>query len=218
MGHQCNHPSVCSPLPSSCCGVVGLAAPGQQLALRDGPMFGRKEQLRLQHSLLPPRVPTTLLCVFLQIGTPVMRGVVFGDIGVNPDVASPDPCGGSVPKAGALVLTFLLNNFRDPEYQKMAERWEKEVSLGALCAVCCLALPHSRTPALSGMVGDGGTVHVHNGCRCCLGGGRKSCCARGLPAGRWPIHGSMLLWPKTGNVNVVVAGVESFRSIVPSKP
>lgn len=56
-----------------------------------------------------------------------MRGVVFGEIGVNTDVASPDPCGGNVPKAGALVLTFLLNNYRDPEYQQMAEKWEKEV-------------------------------------------------------------------------------------------
>lgn len=62
-----------------------------------------------------------------QIGTPVMRGVVFGDIGVNSQIESPDPCGGSVPTAGALVLTFLLNNFQDPEYQELAERWEKEV-------------------------------------------------------------------------------------------
>lgn len=62
-----------------------------------------------------------------QIGTPVMREVVFGDIGVNPDVVSPDPCGGSVPAAGALVLTFLLNNYQDPEYQQLAEQWEKEV-------------------------------------------------------------------------------------------
>ena len=62
-----------------------------------------------------------------QIGTPVMREVVFGDIGVNPDVVSPDPCGGSVPAAGALVLTFLLNNYQDPEYQQVAEQWEKEV-------------------------------------------------------------------------------------------
>lgn len=62
-----------------------------------------------------------------QIGTPVMREVVFGDIGVNPDVVSPDPCGGSVPAAGALVLTFLLNNYQDREYQQLAEQWEKEV-------------------------------------------------------------------------------------------
>lgn len=62
-----------------------------------------------------------------QIGTPVMREVVFGDIGVNPDVVSPDPCGGSVPAAGALVLTFLLNNYQDPEYQRLAQQWEKEV-------------------------------------------------------------------------------------------
>lgn len=56
-----------------------------------------------------------------------MQGVVFGDIEVNSNVASPDPCGGNVPKAGALVLTFLLNNYRDPEYQQLAEKWEKEV-------------------------------------------------------------------------------------------
>lgn len=65
--------------------------------------------------------------LFFQIGTPVMRGVVFGDIGVNSKVASPDPCGGGVPKAGALVLTFLLNNYKDAEYQRLAEQWEKEV-------------------------------------------------------------------------------------------
>lgn len=63
-----------------------------------------------------------------QIGTPVMREVVFGDIGVNPDVVSPDPCGGGVPAAGALVLTFLLNNYQDSEYQRLAQQWEKEVS------------------------------------------------------------------------------------------
>lgn len=57
-----------------------------------------------------------------------MRGVVFGDIGVNSEIESPDPCGGSVPTAGALVLTFLLNNYQDPEYQELAEKWEKEVS------------------------------------------------------------------------------------------
>ncbi|CBJ30169.1 conserved unknown protein [Ectocarpus siliculosus] len=67
-----------------------------------------------------------------QIGTPVMRGVVFGDIGVNSEVVSPDPCGGSVPKAGALVLTFVLNNYRDPDYQKLAEQWEKEVFLAVV--------------------------------------------------------------------------------------
>ncbi|CAN0344720.1 unnamed protein product, partial [Laminaria digitata] len=57
----------------------------------------------------------------------LLRYMVFGDIGVNPDVVSPDPCGGSVPAAGALVLTFLLNNYQDPEYQRLAEQWEKEV-------------------------------------------------------------------------------------------
>lgn len=56
-----------------------------------------------------------------------MREVVFGDIGTNSEVESPDPCGGSVPSAGALVLTFLLNNYRDPDYQKLAEQWEEEV-------------------------------------------------------------------------------------------
>lgn len=56
-----------------------------------------------------------------------MREVVFGDIGTNSEVESPDPCGGSVPSAGALVLTFLLNNYRDPDYQKLAEQWEQEV-------------------------------------------------------------------------------------------
>lgn len=58
-----------------------------------------------------------------------MREVVFGDIGINHDIASPDPCGGSVPKAGALVLTFLLNNYRDAEYQGLAEQWENEVGV-----------------------------------------------------------------------------------------
>lgn len=57
-----------------------------------------------------------------------MRQVVFGDIGTNEDIVSPDPCGGGVPKAGALVLTFLLNNYLDPAYQKLAGQWEKEVS------------------------------------------------------------------------------------------
>lgn len=69
-----------------------------------------------------------------------MRGVVFGAIGVNTDVASPDPCGGSVPKAGALVLTFLLNNFRDPEYQQLAEKWEKEVRCRCRCRCRCKCL------------------------------------------------------------------------------
>lgn len=65
----------------------------------------------------------------LQIGTPVMRDVVFGDIGINTEVISPDPCGGGVPAAGALVLTFLLNNYQDADYQRLAEQWEKEVGL-----------------------------------------------------------------------------------------
>lgn len=56
-----------------------------------------------------------------------MRAVVFGDIGTNSEVVSPDPCGGGVPAAGALVLTFLLNNYEDPDYQRLAEQWEKEV-------------------------------------------------------------------------------------------
>lgn len=65
----------------------------------------------------------------IQIGTPVMREVVLGDIGINGDVVSPDPCGGSVPAAGALVLTFLLNNYQDPDYQRLAAQWEEEVRL-----------------------------------------------------------------------------------------
>lgn len=73
---------------------------------------------------------TTKHASVVQIGTPVMREVVFGDIGINDDIASPDPCGGSVPRAGALVLTFLLNNYRDAEYQELAEQWEKEVGWG----------------------------------------------------------------------------------------
>ncbi|CAM9352236.1 unnamed protein product, partial [Sphacelaria rigidula] len=64
-----------------------------------------------------------------KIGTPVMRQVVFGDLGTNADVISPDPCGGGVPAAGALVLTFLLNNYQDSNFQRLAEQWEKEVFL-----------------------------------------------------------------------------------------
>lgn len=56
-----------------------------------------------------------------------MRQVVFGDLGTNADVISPDPCGGGVPAAGALVLTFLLNNYQDSNFQRLAEQWEKEV-------------------------------------------------------------------------------------------
>lgn len=64
-----------------------------------------------------------------------MREVVFGDIGINPEVISPDPCGGTVPSAGALVLTFLLNNYEDRDYQRLAEQWEKEVRKTAESAV-----------------------------------------------------------------------------------
>ncbi|CAM9116689.1 unnamed protein product [Choristocarpus tenellus] len=64
-----------------------------------------------------------------QIGTPVMTNVVFGDIGTNPDIPNPDPCGGTVPSAGALVLTFLLHNYNDHLFQGQAEQWEKEVFL-----------------------------------------------------------------------------------------
>lgn len=70
-----------------------------------------------------------------------MREVVFGDIGVNTHVKSPDPCGGSVPAAGALVLTFLLNNYQDAEHQQLAEQWEKEVS-----EMLAIVLPPSCLP------------------------------------------------------------------------
>lgn len=56
-----------------------------------------------------------------------MREVVFGDIGVNSKIVSPDPCGDAVPSAGALVLTFLLNNYPDSDFQRLAKQWEKEV-------------------------------------------------------------------------------------------
>lgn len=59
--------------------------------------------------------------------------MVFGGIGNNYDVVSPDPCGGSVPSAQALVLTFLLNNYDDGDYQRTAEQWEKEVGLVMQC-------------------------------------------------------------------------------------
>lgn len=62
-----------------------------------------------------------------------MREVVFGDIGINTEVVSPDPCGGGVPAAGSLVLTFLLNNYQDPDYQRLAEQWEKEVGAMVAC-------------------------------------------------------------------------------------
>lgn len=64
-----------------------------------------------------------------------MREVVFGGIGNNYDVVSPDPCGGSVPSAQALVLTFLLNNYDDDDYQRTANQWEKEVGLVMQCNV-----------------------------------------------------------------------------------
>lgn len=127
-----------------------------------------------------------------------MRGVVFGDIGVNSDVASPDPCGGSVPKAGALVLTFLLNNFRDPEYQRLAEKWEKEVrdflcdfsfdpssplcsmtrerKRGVVVAVVVVVLVHVVVVVLSSI--------VRADCRCYVGTEATGCCERDRPV-RW---------------------------------
>lgn len=58
-----------------------------------------------------------------------MREVVLGGIGTNTDVMSPDPCGGGVPSAKALVLTFLLNNYEDDDFQRLAAQWEKEVRI-----------------------------------------------------------------------------------------
>lgn len=47
---------------------------------------------------------------------------------------SPDPCGGTVPTAAALVMTLLLKNYdastaEGREGLAMAKRWEKEVFL-----------------------------------------------------------------------------------------
>ena len=58
-----------------------------------------------------------------------MRNVVFGGLGQNQAIQSPDPCGGTVPSAQALVLTLLLNSNDDPAYTKKAEAWEAEVFL-----------------------------------------------------------------------------------------
>ena len=45
-----------------------------------------------------------------KIGVPVMEDVILGGISCNYTAKNPDPCGGCIPQAEALVLTFLLLN------------------------------------------------------------------------------------------------------------
>ncbi|GAB5036681.1 niemann-pick c1 protein [Nannochloropsis oceanica] len=81
-----------------------------------------------------------------QIGTPVMPTVVFGGLGSNIQVQSPDPCGGHVPAAGALVLTLLLNNLNDEAYVNKAKAWEEGVFLTEAQAAETLLANDLQTP------------------------------------------------------------------------
>jgi Sterol-sensing domain of SREBP cleavage-activation len=80
------------------------------------------------------------------IGTPVMRNVVLGGIGESSSVQSSDPCGGSVPTASALIVTFLLNNYDNAEFRAQAESWEAEVFIETAAKVTLLLQNDLQTP------------------------------------------------------------------------
>jgi Niemann-Pick C1 protein len=80
------------------------------------------------------------------MGTPVMRNVVLGGIGQSSTVKSSDPCGGSMPTASALIVTFLLNNYDNAEFRAQAEAWEAEVFIQTAAKVNLLLQNDLQTP------------------------------------------------------------------------
>jgi Sterol-sensing domain of SREBP cleavage-activation/Patched family len=80
------------------------------------------------------------------IGTPVMRNVVLGGIGESSTIKSSDPCGGSVPTASALIVTFLLNNYDNAEFRAQAEAWEAEVFIQTAAKMTLLLQNDLQTP------------------------------------------------------------------------
>lgn len=78
---------------------------------------------------LDPTLRQKSLCMD-QLGTPVMRNVVFGGLSTDPKHPNPDPCGDKTPRAQALIVTFLLENAADGSVEnERALLWEKSVLL-----------------------------------------------------------------------------------------
>lgn len=102
---------------------------GNKTLLMDDPNIKLTVACQSQQKVIRNRAP----CMD-KIGTPIMQNVIFGGISNDEKHVNRDPCGATIPKAKALMVTFLLNNANNGKYLNDAMDWEQDTFLNISAA------------------------------------------------------------------------------------